>query len=565
MTAAAGDFAVRGDRLFTMDGTLQSQPGTVLVSDGRITEVLPPCTPAPSGIPVLDAGTRPVLPGFVDPHMHLEMMATAMHGAVDCHTPPCESIDDMLTALREHASLRDARGGWLVGQGGLFAARRLADQRLPTRHDLDKVPGGFPIALRFGAHVTVVNTRGLELAAARGIPVPGRRGLGRRPALTGDQHVCLDARGEPSGELHELFHALPVPPLTAGQLRQALAETARAHLTRHGVTTIGEITNTTLGMRAMAELAGTQAMPMTVQALAWAPGTLSLSEAFSPRLRERFPGTGDYTVRGVKLFIDGGFSAGGAAVLRPYRRSTSLGRLAYGRAELAGLVRRADDYGLQVAAHVNGERAQRLLCEATSDARAGCGDSTGRLDEGVLPVRLEHAGNLVTSPDTTRFWAAAGALPIVTAGFIWTMGTFIAESAGDYTKPGLFPFRDLIDGGWALAGSSDCAASEFRHANPMFGVQCAVTRRSCMGEDIAPEQAITVPEALAMHTAWAARVMGLAGKAGCLRPGARADLVVLPADPRLTAPGRLSELTPDLVLRGGQTVHQRAPHEKEAA
>jgi len=39
-----------------------------------------------------------------------EMMATAMHGAVDCHTPPCESVDDVRTALREHACLRDAAG-----------------------------------------------------------------------------------------------------------------------------------------------------------------------------------------------------------------------------------------------------------------------------------------------------------------------------------------------------------------------------------------------------------------------------------------------------------------------
>ena len=65
--------------------------------------------------------------------------------------------------------------------------------------------------------------RGLQLAAANGVPVPGHRGRGRQLALTGDQHVWVDAAGEPSGELHELFHALPVPPLTGGQLRQARA------------------------------------------------------------------------------------------------------------------------------------------------------------------------------------------------------------------------------------------------------------------------------------------------------------------------------------------------------
>jgi predicted amidohydrolase YtcJ len=77
-----------------------------------------------------------------------------------------------------------------------------------------------------------------------------------------------------------------------------------------------------------------------------------------------------------------------------------------------------------------------------------------------------------------------------------------------------------------------------------------------LGDEIAPGQAVTVPEALAMHSAWAARAMGLDGVAGALRPGARADLVVLNADPRQADPGRLSEVTPDLVIRGGQIVHE---------
>jgi predicted amidohydrolase YtcJ len=457
----AGEFLVRSDALFTMDQTVQARPGAVVVRDGMIAAVLPRDAPGPAGLPALDAGARAVLPGFVDPHVHLEMMATAMYGAVDCHTPPCASVDDVLTALSGQADLRHARGGWLVGQGGLFAARRFAEQRLPTRHDLDKVSADFPIALRFGAHVTIVNTRGL-----RALPCGLR--------LTGDQQVCLDASGEPTGELHELFYQLPVPPLTGSEMRQALGETARRHLTRHGVTTIGEITNTPPGMRAMACLAGSAALPMAVHAFAWAPGTVPFSEVFSPRLRERFPATADYTVRGVKLFVDGGFSARGAAVLRPYRGSESLGRIAFGQAELTDLVRRADASDLQVAAHVNGERAQRLLCDAAVSARSGAGGA-GR---GVLPVRLEHAGNVLTSRRTMDWWARAGAVPVVTAGFVWSLGTFIPESAGDYTRPGLFPFRELIDQGWQVASCSDCAASEFAQANPMFGVQCAVARRS---------------------------------------------------------------------------------------
>jgi predicted amidohydrolase YtcJ len=484
---------------------------------------------------VIDVGALPVLPGFVDPHVHVEMSATALYGAADCHTPPCHSVDDVLQALHEQAELRHGRGGWLVGQGNLFAARRFVEGRLPDRHDLDKVSTEFPIAVRFGGHVTVVNSRGLELGLAAGLPE------------TGDSEVCRDATGELSGELHELFYALPVPTLSPDELADAITGIARDHLTRFGVTRVGEISNTVAGLGLLADLAGSWRFPLAVDAFVWAPGTMSYDAVFAPDLRSELPAAPDFQVRGVKVFVDGGYSAGGAAVLRPYRTSGTLGRLAFDRAALADLVRRADERELQVAAHVNGERAQRLLCEAVLDARGS--DAVG------LPVRLEHAGNVLTDRETTEYWSRAGAVPIAQAGFIWSMASFIVEALGDESRLAMFPFRDLA--ARAVASSSDAAGSEMKQFNPLFGVQCAVTRTSCIGEVIAEEQAVDVETALAMHTSWAARAMGVEHEVGSIGPGLRADLVVLDADPRSVDPARLGEITADKVFRNGELVRGR--------
>src|SRR6476646_9252686 len=78
-----------------------------------------------SGTKALDFGDRPVLPGFLDIHAHLELTSMALFSTVDVHTPPRQSIDEMLQALRDNIHLSELRSGWLIGQGSLYQDQRL--------------------------------------------------------------------------------------------------------------------------------------------------------------------------------------------------------------------------------------------------------------------------------------------------------------------------------------------------------------------------------------------------------------------------------------------------------
>ncbi|MYU22498.1 amidohydrolase family protein [Streptomyces sp. SID8352] len=536
------EFGLRSSRIFTMDHAHRVVDGWLHVRDGRILGVTEGEPPQSVGATVFDLGDKPVLPGFVDPHVHLEMSAAALWGTVDCHTPPCGSIGELVAQLHDHRHLREQRGGWLIGQGGLFADRRFTDGRLPTRDDLDKVSTRFPIAVRFGAHVTVLNSVALDLAREHGLPT------------TGDAHIHTDGTGRWTGILHELYYALPIPAMTPDELRRATAATAHSQLTRHGVTTIGEITNTVQGMELLADAAGGE-VPQQVRAFVWSPGTMSVRATCDRQHAGGFPRTGSFEVAGVKIFVDGGFSAAGAAVLKPYRSDpSSRGRMAYSRSELVDLVRDTDEAGLQVAAHANGERAQWELCRASVLARAGA--------TGPRPgLRLEHGGNVLTHPETAERWAEAGAVIVPQAGFIWTMGSFLPEYLGDYAADNLFPFRSLLDQGMSVASSSDGAGSELLQFNPMFGVQCAVGRMSCTGQPVAPAEAVSVTEALAMHTRFAAEALGVADTRGSLEPGKRADLVVLERDPTQVDTGELAGLLPEQVLFAGVPSDPAGPKE----
>jgi predicted amidohydrolase YtcJ len=206
--------------------------------------------------------------------------------------------------------------------------------------------------------------------------------------------------------------------------------------------------------------------------------------------------------------------------------------------------------GLQVVAHVNGERAQRQVCAAARTARG-----TGA---GNPPVRLEHAGNVVTDFATLDAWEAAGAVPVAQAAFIWTMGDFIPDYLGEYSRSAMFPFRSMLEHGRRCASSSDGAASEMAQFNPMFGVATAMRRLACTGNLVNPEERISLWDAVAMHTVDAAAAMGLSDR-GTLAGGQRADIAVLSADITESDPDALAQVEADGLMIGGKFVSDPVP------
>lgn len=533
-------FGIRSTQILPMDGVNDSLDGVIFVVGGQIVDIreIDDCGDLDDWL-IHDVGDRSVLPGFVDPHMHLQLASNALYGAVDCHVPPCSSIEDMVGALYESKHLSDARGGWLLGMGGLFSDRRFSECRMPTRHDLDKVSKRIPIAVRLGGHVTVLNTRGLELAFENGLPE------------LGNSKIVRDEDGTPNGILHELHHALPIPDRSADELSDAFTQTTRDYVTRYGVTTFGEISNTRRELGHFAQCIESGAIPQQVELYVSAPMTADFQTALEAR---EWPELGSVDkrlrVRGIKIFSDGGFSAAGAAILKPYANSHDgssghKGRLRYTREELIELLRSAADRDMQVAAHVNGERAQRQICEAAASLK----------EERSLPaLRLEHAGNYVSDWQTPDYWKQAEASIVPQAPFIWTMGGYMPEYLGASSDKSLFPFRELLDRGFRLASSSDASGSENLQFNPLFGVQCAMTRVSAAGHIVNPGQELTLFESLLMNTLYAAEALGVDDTVGSLEVGKQADIIVASTDLTKVAAEKISEVSIDRVIIRGRQV-----------
>src|SRR5690349_12120670 len=109
-------------------------PGYVAIAGGCILAVGPRGAEVAHLGPatqVIDYGERPIMPGFVDAHCHLEVAARMLFKHVDVRTPGCRTVADVLDRLRSAipSMLFD---GWLLAQANLFFDQKLADRRFPT-------------------------------------------------------------------------------------------------------------------------------------------------------------------------------------------------------------------------------------------------------------------------------------------------------------------------------------------------------------------------------------------------------------------------------------------------
>lgn len=181
----------------------------------------------------------------------------------------------------------------MVGQANLFFARKLREGRLPTCEELDRVSTSAPIALQAVGHVTVLNTRALELAGIDHAYRPPEH------SVTGKPVVVRDEGAGPVGVVKEMDNLLPLPPQPRDRVREALRTGVRDLFTRHGVTTIGEISETIEGVECLDEHARAGELGARMRIYLWAPGTMPLDDACSwPSRLSLTAGEDDIRVKG---------------------------------------------------------------------------------------------------------------------------------------------------------------------------------------------------------------------------------------------------------------------------
>ncbi|MBB5159392.1 amidohydrolase [Saccharopolyspora phatthalungensis] len=491
----------------------------------------------PGNPEILDAGGATVLPGLIDAHSHLELLAYAWEIAADCRSGRVGSVAGIVEVLRDKANTTPD-GEWVLGQGEHYQHLKLTEGRYPDRHDLDQVSDAHPVMYRASYHLNVFNSFALRLLGVDGDTpdAPGGR-------------IERDAAGVATGRTYDMFAALggPQPPLDV--LREGIERAQQRYLSV-GVTALGDIMLHAEGLDALLHLAGQGDLLLRTSSYPKLPTVVSAGDVTSAGLRERFAAVDPARLRfsGVKIFLDGGLTAGAAALLDDYPGQPGYrGELAYTDDEVREIVRLVDEAGLQIAMHAIGDRAldQAIdAVEALSEAR-----------QGVLRHRIEHAGNMFMTAERIKRLVQARIVPVPQPAFLLTTAPGYIKHLGRERIGTVMPFRTLIDAGLPIPGNSDAIGITAEQHHPFLAMQAAVVRRSQDGALLDPQEAVTVQEAIAMYTRWAAYSLGRETEIGSIEPGKLADFVITGVDP-LTAPD-LGAVTVESTWIGGRKVYSR--------
>jgi predicted amidohydrolase YtcJ len=477
---------------------------------------------------VVDLAGLTVVPGFIDPHVHMPEAY-----AFDRVLEASPSFEALLEGLGQRIQRRPA-GSW-----GYVSMSLNRPEWWPRRAQLDAMSGDHPVFLNLSGHVYAANSRGLALA-----------GIGRDTPDPFGGRIDRDAEGEPTGILFDTarFLVLGVMPReTELELAERIL-TAQQVLLRAGITTAHdmvpdpEITRTYQRLREDGRL-----KCRTVLLLRAYESKMSLASLVEAGVTT---GLGDDWLRvgGIKLSLDGQFPSRGALVSEPYLgHDHDCGTLRIPADEFKRLVKQAHDAGLRVCVHAVGDGAQQMAIDAFEAVAGGASLASRR-------HRIEHYGNLQSDAATRAQLARLGVFAMPNPTFLAARGHLVEPYLGTARAQSVTNIRELIDSGVRVAVGSDWPG--LGNVEPLKGIRALATRVSDTGLPLQPEAALSPAEALELYTASNAYIDFSEDRKGRLDPGKLADLVVLSDDLLATAPQQLGGVKVLATMVGGEFVHE---------
>ena len=482
---------------------------------------------------VLDLKGRALLPGLIDAHCHLASHGSDLVG-IRVRYPEVQSIAGVQAKVREAVS-KAKTGDWISGTG--WDQRRLAEQRMPNRADLDAVAPDNPVVLvRACGHISSVNSRALELARLHeevADPPGGRYGR--------------DANGRLNGVLFETAQA-PVQAITQPNeedLRAAIIEGAKHYLS-YGITSIHDAGGYSGDQFRM--LNSLQETEVKLRVYNFAIDTVDpegyldncLAAGMSTGL-----GTPWVKVGACKFVTDGSTSGPTCATRKPYDSDPhDTGIIYYDQEQMDSLYDKAHKGGFQLTAHAVGDRAIDMVVTAMERAFAE------RPTRDPRP-RIEHCAllDLELIERIRRLGLCPAAQPV----FFNEFGDGYLRDYGERTRY-MFPSRTLLEHGIPVAASSD---SPVTTNDPYMGMYEAMTRATSGGQTVYSEETVTIEQAIRMYTRNGAHAAFEESIKGTLEPGKLADLAILSGPILGLEADKVRQLGADMTVVGGEIVHDR--------
>lgn len=536
------DLILRNGKVLTVDASF-SVAQALAVQGERILAVGTNATIDGLAGPVtrtIDLGGATVIPGLRDSHLHALLVARDLPNVA---LGDARSLAEISAAIAQRVATTKA-GEWVLGAAGWHEGQ-IAEGRMPTRGELDRISPDHPVFIPRGGHVAVVNSAALRRAGIANDTVDPPGGL-----------IVRDEHGEPTGFLIEppamnLVRKL-LPPVTRETLVDGLTKFS-AVLASLGVTATTEPGATPEEIGAYMDVWKARGLKHRVRILQWGH---SLADV-KTRSSVLAPNFGDDWLRigGFKTLFDGGIE--GAWMDEPYRivegeqtdpdfHGQSLGP-AGGDDEALAMFALAAERGWQYQVHAVGDRAVARVVELFGRVAA-----THRID--ALRWTVVHA--MSATPVALDRIKVLGLRVTVQNQSVRLANNMLrywgAPRAGYCT-----PVRSIVARGIPTGAGTDAPVADW---NPFVSLWWMVTRRveiqGRITEPLGPAERISREDALRLYTIGSAGVDFADDRLGSLEPGKLADITVL-SDDYLTIPDdRIRDLRATMTIAGGRIVYR---------
>ena len=460
----------------------------------------------------VDFGNQAVLPGFIDAHGHASYLAFATQVA-NIASPPVgkiNNIQDLQTELKNFIQDSGLQPGeWLMGLG--YDDSLLAEQRHPTKDDLDEVSTEHPIYLiHVSAHLGAANSLGLSLANINSKTQDPPGGKIRR----------YENSLEPNGVFEETA-AYPLQQLAMSAYKDPIGSVKKAMeiYARNGITTAqdGASSLETIGLM---QAADAQNM-IDIDVISYPIGQNGLDENLNALNFRSY--TGRVKVGGIKLILDGSPQGKTAYLTEPYYKPPHNESKSYKgyplipQTEVSEWVKKYADLNIPIMAHANGDAAADMLIQAVKNAEIESDHRTIMIHaQTVREDQLDLMKELEIIPSYFS-----------THTFYW--GDWHRDSVfGPDRAMRISPTKSTLERDMPFTVHNDAPVVPPDMIRLLWSTTNRLTRS---GKVLGPNQRISTYDALKAITINAAYQHFEDDIKGSIEVGKLADLVVLSADP----------------------------------
>ncbi len=485
---------------------------------------------------LIDAGGRPVFPGFNDAHVHF--------GPLDPDYIELRyTTDPTVFTEKVRVQIEKSKPGQLI-RGGHWEHEMFTDRNWPTKELLDKVSPDNPVILsRADGHSVLVNSYILKAS-----------GITKKTVSPFGGEIMKDPKtGEPTGIIKE--NAMDL--IKTGEIVAELSENEKKEKIWQGYL---------LALKEARELGVT-----SIQIPGWGDfeaysklqeqghltSRIDIGEPLTgdtARLKKyieiakKYPAEGDWIRFGyLKAFIDGTIGSGTALMYEPFTdnpNTSGLAMMPY--EEFENMVVTADKLGFQIGVHSIGDKGNNWTLNAYEKAQKVNGVRDSR-------HRDEHAQTIAPA-DFPRF-AQLGVIASMQPTHCISDKKFVVKRIGEERSKGAYAWKSLADAGARIAFGTDYQVEPL---NPMEGLYASVTRKDRLGEEgdgWYPEQKISMTDALKYYTIGAAYAQFMENRKGMIKTGYLADIVIIDRDIFTIPENEILKTKVDYTIVGGKVVY----------